>query len=134
MSIIDGLTKKVATTAKTAVRKSGDIVEVTKLNMSVNSEEDKIHKSYFELGRAVYELFKNGEEFVEAAKAICEQIKVYEDNIKEIKLKILGLKNIKECPSCQMELDMEVAFCPKCGAKQEIPQIKEKSEGEEETK
>ncbi|MCX7708556.1 MAG: zinc ribbon domain-containing protein [Clostridia bacterium] len=132
MSIFEDLTKKVTTTAKTAVKKSGDIVEVTKLNMSISAEEDKIQKAYTEIGKAVYEDFKNNAEVGAAAKEICEKIKSYEESIKEIKQKILDLKRIKACPGCGTELELEIAFCPKCGAKQEIPQPKEEPAAVEE--
>lgn len=134
MSIFEDLTKKVTTTAKSAVRKSGDIVEVTKLNMSISQEEEKIQKTYSEIGKAVYEAFKNGEDTANAAKELCEQIKAYEDNIKDIKQKVLELKRIKVCPGCSTELDLDIAFCPKCGTKQVMPQVNEEPAAEEEPK
>jgi len=121
MSVLDNITKKVTGTAKAAAKKSSDIVEVTKLSMSIGTEEEKITKCYTEMGKALYEAFTQGENIGESFKEYCEKIKSYEENIKEIKQKILELKNIKICPGCNEELEAEVAFCPKCGTKQEIP-------------
>ena len=53
---------------------------------------------------------------------ICQRIKAYEKSIEEIKQKILDLKGVKICPGCKSELELEIAYCPKCGTKQEIPQ------------
>ena len=44
MSVLENFTKKVTETAKAAAKKSGDIVEVTKLSVAINTEEDKIEQ------------------------------------------------------------------------------------------
>lgn len=122
MSVFENFTKKVTETAKAAAKKSGDLVEVTKLNMNISNEEGKIEKAYEEIGKLVYESFKRGEEVAEAFRGQCELIRSYEEVISEMKQKILELKSVKICPSCGSELALDVAFCSKCGAKQEMPQ------------
>lgn len=122
MSVFDNFTKKVTDTAKAAAKKSSELVEVTKLNMSIGSEEDKIQKVYNDIGKMAYAAFARGEEINEAYKVNCEKIKSYEDTINKMKQKILELKNTKACPGCGEELDASVAFCSKCGAKQEVEQ------------
>lgn len=118
MSVFNNLTKKVSETAKAAAKKSGDIVEMTKLNMSIGTEEDKIKKTYAEIGKKIYDLFAAGAEIPEDVKEQCEAIGTYEKNIEELKQKILEYKNIKVCASCGFELDSQAMFCSKCGAKQ----------------
>lgn len=127
MSVFENLTKKVTETAKAAARKSGDIVEVTKLNMNISSEEDKIKKVYTDIGKTVYESFDKGEEIPDNFKELCEKVRVHFKNIEEMKEKILELKSVKICPSCEAELDADVAFCPKCGTKQEMPKKEEEN-------
>ena len=124
MPIFENLTKRVTDTAKAAAKKSGDIVEVTKLNMSIGTEEDKIETVYTEIGKAVYDIYTKGEDVGEEFRDLCEKIRTHQKNIEEIKQKILELKNVKLCPSCSTELELDIAFCPKCGTKQEIPQPK----------
>ena len=118
MSLFEDLSKRVTDTAKAAAKKSSEVVEVTKLNLSIGSEEDKIKKAYTEIGKAVYEVFSKGEEVNEAFKGQCEQISTYEDNIKEMRVKILDLKALKVCVACGAELENGILFCSKCGAKQ----------------
>lgn len=122
MSVLNNFTKKFSETAKAAAKKSGDIVEVTKMSMSINSEESKIEEAFEEVGRALYDAYQKGSEVPEEVKEICQKIDEYEENIKELKAKILELKNVKSCPGCGTELPIETAFCPKCGAKQEMSQ------------
>lgn len=122
MSVFENFTRKVTETAKAAAKKSSDLVEVTKLNMSIGSEEDKIEKVYKEIGKIVYENYANGGNVEDAFIEKCKEIASYENNIKEMRNKVRELKNVKTCPSCGEELDLEVMFCSKCGTKQETPQ------------
>lgn len=120
MSMFESFTRKVTDTAKAAAKKSSELVEVTKLNMSISSEEDKIEKLYLEIGKTIYESYAKGETTSELFAEKCKQIDEYNNNIKEMRNKILELKNEKICPTCREELDRSVNYCSKCGTKQEI--------------
>ncbi|MCR4434770.1 MAG: zinc ribbon domain-containing protein [Clostridiales bacterium] len=130
MSVFDNISKKVTETAKAAAKKSSEIVEITKLNVNIGAEEDKIEKTYAEIGKAVYASFNEGKEVGEAFTELCGKIKSYEENIRSMRQKIYELKNTKLCPGCGAELDMEIAFCPKCGTKQEMPKPAETEDEE----
>jgi hypothetical protein len=119
MSVIDNITKKVTGTAKVAATKANDIVEVTKLNLNIGTEEDKIRKLYAELGKAVYDAYSTGVEIGDAFKFYCKRIDEIEKNIEDMRQKILEMKNLKTCSGCGAELEADVAYCPKCGKKQE---------------
>jgi DNA repair exonuclease SbcCD ATPase subunit len=118
MSVFENLTKKVSDTAKAAAKKSSELVEVTKLSMSISAEEDKIKKAFADIGKLVYTAYSNGEEVSEAYKESCSAITGYEETITATKQKILDLKSMKVCPGCGIELETEIAFCSKCGTKQ----------------
>ena len=120
MSVFDNLTKKVTDTAKAAAKKSSELVEVTKLNMSIGAEEDKIEKVYADVGKMAYAAFSRGEQTNDAYKVNFEKLRSYEENINKMKQKILELKCTKICAGCGEELDANIAFCSKCGTKQEI--------------
>lgn len=120
MTVFENFTKKVTETAKAAAKKSSELVEVTKLNMSIGTEENKIEKAYAEIGKLVYKAYSEGENVGDTFKEYCEKIEASEEAIKGCKQKILELKNIKVCPSCGVELEMDILFCPKCGTKQEV--------------
>lgn len=120
MDFIKDISRKLTETAKVAAKKSSEMVEVTKLNMNIGSEEDKISKAYAEMGKMVCESFEKGEEIPESFKELCEKVSGIKENISKMKQQILKLKNIKICPSCGTELECEVAYCSKCGTKQEI--------------
>ncbi|HOM02520.1 MAG TPA: hypothetical protein PLH43_06795 [Acetivibrio sp.] len=120
MEFIKDFTRKVTDTAKFAARKSSDMVEITKLNFNIGTEEDKIKRAYAQMGEIVYRSFENGEEVPADLKALCEKVADMKKNIEQMKQQILRIKSIKVCPSCKEELPEEVAYCPKCGTKQEV--------------
>ncbi|HOJ10140.1 MAG TPA: zinc ribbon domain-containing protein [Clostridiales bacterium] len=125
MAFFDNLGKKVGEAAQAAAKKSGELVEVTKLNMSISTEEDKIKKLYSKIGENTYAKFRSASEIDPDFIADCEEIESHEEAIKNIRAKIMEIKNVKACMGCGAELDRNAMFCPKCGAKQEPVQAAE---------
>ncbi|HOJ11288.1 MAG TPA: zinc ribbon domain-containing protein [Clostridiales bacterium] len=119
MAIFENIGKKVTEAAQVAAKKSGELVEVTKLNMNISSEEDRIQKLYEQIGREIYKYFTSEKDIPEELKDVCAEIRSREETIKGIKARILEIKNLQECNACGAELERNIAFCPKCGAKQE---------------
>lgn len=117
MAFFENLGKKVGEAAQAAAKKSSEIVEVTKLNISISSEEDKIQKLYAQIGKRLFEEYCSGQEVAEGYKVDCEAIKAHQDNIKGFKEKIMELKNIQPCPNCGNEVEKTAAFCARCGTK-----------------
>jgi predicted nucleic acid-binding Zn ribbon protein len=120
MAFLENFGKKVGEAAQAAAKKSGDLVETTKINVNINSEEDKIQKLYNQIGKLVYTKYASAgiadEESIEA----CEAIKVHEQNIKGLKDKLLEIKGTKQCTSCGNEMDKAQLFCSKCGARNDL--------------
>ena len=124
MSVIDDFTKVVTDTAKTVSKKSSDMVEVTKLSLAINTEEDRIQKQFYEIGKSVYADYT--EETVSVSGEVlelCKSIHALESNINDMRSKILSLRKIKECPSCKEILDIDMVFCFKCGESRPVEAI-----------
>jgi uncharacterized protein YpuA (DUF1002 family) len=122
MAFLENLGKKIGETAQAAAKKSSEIVEVTKLNSNINSEEDKIQKLFTQIGKTVYENFKQTGNTVDFAAEDCQQIAAHEENIKALREKIAEVKGIKSCINCGAEMERTQLFCSKCGTKNDIPQ------------
>lgn len=120
MAFLENLGKKVGEAAQAAAKKSGELVEVTKLNVNINSEEDKINKLYTQIGKAVYEKYSASGIAEEDVTAFCEAITVHETNIKALREKIADVKGTKACVGCGADMDKNQIFCSKCGAKNEL--------------
>lgn len=131
MAFFENIGKKVSEAAQAAAKKSSELVEVTKLNSSINLEEDKIGKIHEQIGKIMYDKFTAGEEIFPEVNELCAEIRVRGETVNELKLKILEVKNLRICDQCGTELERNIAFCSKCGAKQEP--LKPSGETEEDT-
>lgn len=120
MSFIENITKKVAQTAKSAAKKSGEIVEVTKLNINIASEEEKIEKLFVEIGQCIYQQYLDNMDVDDCFKQHVSQIDELRKNIDDIKKKIMQVKNSKTCNNCNCEISNTAIYCFNCGKKQEI--------------
>ncbi|MGI6776663.1 MAG: zinc-ribbon domain-containing protein [Acetivibrionales bacterium] len=122
MAFFENLGKRVGEVAQTAAKKSSDLMEITKLNMSISTEEDKIQKLYQKIGREVYQRFCSNDEVLDYFKEDCKSISNHMENISSIKEKIRQIKNIRVCTGCGAEIGSSSSFCPKCGTKIEAEQ------------
>lgn len=110
MDFFNNVGKKLGSAAKTATKKSEELVEITKMNLSIGSEEDKTKKLYAEMGKELYARFASGEDFDESITAKCSQIKAVEDNILALKEKVKNLKGHNNSPDS--EPDCSSNFTP----------------------
>lgn len=123
MPIMDSLSKiakSVGDGAKTAVKKSEDMVEIVKLNKAITNEEDRIKLTYGEIGKIIYSRYEKNEIIEDELIQLCIKIDEFQKNIFAIKQKIAEVKNVKICSNCSAELEPTTEFCVKCGAKQEV--------------
>ena len=121
MAFLENLGKKVGEAAQAAAKKSGELVETTKLNVNINSEEDKIQKIYTQIGKTLSEKYSATGVADDDVKESCEAVKVHEQNIKSLRDKIMEVKGSKLCINCGTEMDKAQVFCSKCGAKNDLP-------------
>lgn len=119
MDLLNDIGKKITTTAKTVTKKSEDIVEITKLNLTIGNEEDKMKRMLYEIGSELYRSYINGKALEDSYDSKCTEVKQIEENIKALKERILLLKGSKVCKVCDSVVDLEVNYCPNCGEKLE---------------
>lgn len=93
MAMFDNLGKKIGVVAQSAAKKSGEVVEVTKLNLNINSEEESIKKLYIELGKYCFDKFESSTEDDGTVLDICNKIKTHKENIDNLNQKITEIKN-----------------------------------------
>jgi len=123
MAFKDGfskLTKSLSESASNVVQKSNDLMEITKLNGEIDSEERKKGILYMGIGQLVYNSYNSKVELNEEIKNKCEAVFEHDQQIKKIKEQIFDIKKIRKCSSCGTEMNIDISFCPKCGNKQEV--------------
>ena len=99
---LDTVREKAAEVAQAAARKTKQLAEIAKTNVSIYTEEDKIKKAYAELGKLYYRDYVVGEERDEAEYLpFCRQID-------EAKQTIADLQDyIAEVKAAHVDMDTE---------------------------
>ena len=89
--------------------------------MKISDLKSLINTIYTEIGETVYQKHtREGEyDITKEIEEKCTKIDVLSDEIESNLKQCLELKDKRQCPSCFAEIEKEVKFCPKCGAKQE---------------
>lgn len=113
----EDLGKKFGETAETMTNKAGEMVEIQKLKSQIRALENGNESDYADLGRMVYEQFKNGAEVSVEASGLCEAIQSREESIREYEKMIVDVKGDFACPSCGKTVAKGMSYCPYCGEK-----------------
>ncbi len=100
-----------------AVKKSGELVEITKLKLAITDTKNKIDSRLKALGKLVYDA--SGPEYSEqeGAEAIVEELNDLYKELKSQEEHLADLKNEVICKKCGSSCSDDSAYCKKCGAK-----------------
>lgn len=105
-----GFTKAAIKTKET----SETVVEVAKLKYKLAEVKTDIEESYKKIGKLVYNAEEDADISEEIA-GICAEISDMTEKKNDMQDNLNNLLNKKQCPACEMKLDKEFEFCPKCG-------------------
>ena len=111
------VTKKTGEVVDVVAKKTEQTVEIQKIKSQIHVMERNNDRDYKDIGKIVYEKFRNGqgadEQYIELGDAIAER----EDSIANAKEEIAKLRGLDVCPECEAHIEPEATFCPKCGTK-----------------
>lgn len=115
-----GLFEDAVITAKGAVdlagKKTGEIVELSKLRISLAEIEGKIKNLYESLGRSVYNAAKTETDATDLVKEKSEQIDTLLADLAALKEKVSSIREEKKCASCGTLNPQDANYCKKCGS------------------
>jgi len=135
MDKVTELSKKVGVGTEKAYKavadKSGKIIKETQMRVKSNDKEGDIEMMYYEMGKAIYDMYKKGDEVGDNFKKTCKKIDKLEKEIKEMETHMLYLRNLRKCNNCGETIELENKYCPKCGDKQKAVKIKEEKHEDE---
>lgn len=116
MSFMDKLSKAISQSMNEISKKSSEIIEINKMNMSISKREREIQELYEELGRHVYEHLQGGNYISKLdLESYISKIEFLKKDIQTLEKLVLSIQNIKHCPKCKVEFDEDIAYCPLCG-------------------
>lgn len=116
MDFIKSFKQRFSTTANKAIKASNEMVEVSKVMISINSIKTDIDTAYRQIGEKVYQSYTSDEGISEDTVTICQRIDELKTKLDELNERRRELKKIKLCPNCGSENAAEHKFCKDCGA------------------
>ena len=119
MDEFDGVIKKATDVFYSMVRKSGEIVESTRVSYNISVEKDKITRLQCKIGAKLYKMYKNGEDTPEMFLEDFKAIKALEENIANLEKNVAESKTYIICTECSSKLSANSVYCPKCRTKQQ---------------
>ena len=126
MGFFDTLGKKATEAYNVTTKKTGELAKEAKLRMKINENKSNINDLYKEIGKKVYEKHVR-EENIDINTDLeeeCTKIDVLSAEIETCLKSILELKEKKQCEKCHAEIELNASFCPKCGEKQPVEEVK----------
>ena len=121
MAFFGDLGKAIAGAGQTAVNKTKDLTEITRLSARVSDLQRKNEQLYATIGKLYLEHY--GDDPEDMFKGAVLSIKENQKKIVSYKEDIKQIKGIKKCASCDADVPSGSQFCPKCGAKVEDDDI-----------
>lgn len=121
MEFLNKITETASKTYKYTTEKTSKLAKEVKIKTIINQDKAKISEIYEEIGKNVYQSYirKEDKEPLQKIEELCKEINAYSSEIEANRMELLKLKDLKQCPNCSYEIDLDYHFCPNCGLKQE---------------
>ena len=111
-----GWKESVGRFAQNAVSKSKEMAEITRLNMEISNQEQRLRELYGQLGQYLVE----NPDLVPAdrqdAQALLQEVAQVKAGIEASKATLLEVRNVNIFPGCGADVSRSSKFCPSCGA------------------
>lgn len=105
--------------------------EVRQLNSKVNEEKRYLNKLYLEMGKKLYDKYKDADTAPEGFEAEFRKITERYSVMDLLQDEIRQVKGVVLCPCCNMEVAATERFCSNCGNRMPEPvKIEGKEDGE----
>ncbi len=102
-------------TVNSAVKKSGELVELTKLKLAAGDTKSAIQLNFTKLGEIAYLAAKGEDTPAADAEALVAKIDELKELLTQQEEKIAELSSKKICQQCGKACQDEASFCPACG-------------------
>ncbi len=129
--VMSKIGKTAAKTYRYAAEGAGKIAKEIKLKSQMSDDKEQISKLYEEIGKYVYEnyLLKENIDITSKLEEKCCEISNLADEVEQIRMQILNLKDLKQCPKCHYEIELEFTYCPNCGQEQQLSKKDKQNDG-----
>ena len=117
MATFESILNMAKDAVQTAEKKTGELIDTTKLKMEINRLERELAATFEGLGRLVYDAKKGAEDIDELMDTCVLHIDELNARLAKLQDKLAQSKNAIRCPACGGLNDQDAAFCKSCGEK-----------------
>lgn len=117
MDFFDNVKNAAQSAAHTVVKKSGEVVEYSKIKYAMFDTTNAIKNVYSEIGEAVYKSYKDGASLDENIEGFCLEIDSLSEKLEGLADQLGGIKASVKCGGCGKNVKEECTYCPYCGDK-----------------
>lgn len=119
--VINKISKKAIQTYRQAAETTGNFAHKIRLKAVMADNKSQIDELYEEIGKKVYEkyILKEKIDIDKDFLKECSIISILSDEIEEIRMEILSLRDLKQCKNCHCEIELDFNYCPNCGKNQD---------------
>ncbi len=117
MASFDDFLNLTKETAEKVGKKTGDLIEVSKLRLRLSTAERELSTALEGLGRLVYDAGKSGEDISEMTASAMTHLDELTEKAEQLRAEIDNCKNRKRCPNCGAVNTEDAIFCKQCGTK-----------------
>lgn len=115
--VFDNIISKANDFADFTGQKVGEMIDVSKIKISISNLKNSISKDYEEIGKYYYDQKINGNDNSALIDTLIEDINEKNEKLSELNEEYEQIKNIVICPNCNAKNESENSFCKKCGTK-----------------
>lgn len=131
MMNFEEISKKVKKFSKDTMVEVQKMNEMRQLNSKVNEEKRYLNKLYLEMGKKLYDKYKDADTAPEGFEAEFRKITERYSVMDLLQDEIRQVKGVVLCPCCNMEVAATERFCSNCGNRMPEPvKIEGKEDGE----
>lgn len=117
MGVFEDVYAKAKSAADFAGKKTGELVEISRLKINAAELQSKINKEFEAMGLLVYNAAKEHVDCTAQVEKKSAGVDALYAQLAEVNDKIAELKRKKNCAECGFANPEDANFCLKCGAK-----------------
>jgi len=116
LSFVEKLSNAVSESVKTISDKSSNMVEISKMNLSIRKREKEIESLLIEIGEYVYNQMKSKNTVTsDELRVLVKRIDFLQQDVETLEKMVFKLQDMRVCEYCKEVFEDNVAYCPLCG-------------------
>ncbi len=129
--VINKISETAMKTYRYAAEATGKIARELKLKAQMANSKSQINDLYRNIGKNVYGkyILNDKKNMDEELLEDCSMIDILSDEVEDIRMELLNLKDLKQCPKCYFEIDLDYRYCPNCGYEQKMGDVSNQNDG-----